>query len=42
MRAVAIGAAIGTRLPERFIRLFAAVAFVLFGLLLVAQGLGLP
>lgn len=40
--AIAIGAAIGTRLPERFIRLVAAVAFVLFGLLLVAQGLGLP
>ena len=39
--AVAIGAAIGTRLPERWIRLFASVAFVAFGLVLSAQGLGL-
>lgn len=39
--AVTIGAAIGTRLPERWIRRFAAGAFVVFGLVLVAQGLGL-
>ncbi len=39
--AVAIGAAIGTRLPERWIRIFAAGAFVLFGVLLMVQGLGL-
>ncbi len=39
--AVAIGAAIGTRLPERWIRLFASAAFVLFGLVLILQGLGL-
>ena len=39
--AVAIGAALGTRLPERWIRLFASGAFVLFGVLLIAQGLGL-
>jgi putative Ca2+/H+ antiporter (TMEM165/GDT1 family) len=39
--AVAIGAAIGTRLPERWIRLFAAGAFALFGAVLVAQGVGL-
>jgi putative Ca2+/H+ antiporter (TMEM165/GDT1 family) len=39
--AVAIGAAIGTRLPERWVRLFAAGAFVLFGVLLIVEGLGL-
>ena len=39
--AVAIGAAIGTRLPERWIKLLAAGAFVIFGVLLIAQGLGL-
>ena len=39
--AVAIGAAIGTRLPERWIRLFAAGAFALFGVVLIAQGVGL-
>ncbi len=38
--AIAIGALLGTRLPERAIRLFAAVAFVVFGAILVAQGLG--
>jgi putative Ca2+/H+ antiporter (TMEM165/GDT1 family) len=40
--AVAIGAAIGTRLPERWVKLFASLAFVVFGALLIAQGLGLP
>ncbi len=39
--AVAIGAAIGTRLPERWIKLIASGAFVLFGVLLIAQGLDL-
>ena len=39
--AIAIGAILGTRLPERAVRLFAAGAFVVFGLLLVGQGLGL-
>lgn len=39
--AVAIGAAIGTRLPERWIKLLAAGAFVIFGVLLIVQGLGL-
>ena len=39
--AVAIGVAVGTRLPERWIQLFAAGAFVVFGVLLIAQGLGL-
>jgi putative Ca2+/H+ antiporter (TMEM165/GDT1 family) len=39
--AIAIGAYLGTRLPERGIRIFAALAFVVFGVLLVAEGLGL-
>ena len=39
--AIAIGAALGTSLPERFVKVFAAGAFVLFGLLLIAEGLGL-
>ena len=39
--AIAIGAAIGTRLPVRWIRIFASGVFVLFGVLLIAQGLGL-
>lgn len=39
--AIAIGAAMGTRLPERWVTAFAAAAFVLFGLLLIAEGLGL-
>jgi putative Ca2+/H+ antiporter (TMEM165/GDT1 family) len=38
--AIAIGATLGTRLPERVIKLAAAAAFVVFGALLVAQGLG--
>ena len=38
--AIAIGALLGTRLPERAIKLFAAAAFVVFGAILVAQGLG--
>jgi len=39
--AIAIGAALGTNLPGRFIKLFASGAFVLFGLLLIAQGIEL-
>jgi Ca2+/H+ antiporter, TMEM165/GDT1 family len=39
--AIAIGAFLGTRLPERATKLFAAVMFVGFGALLVAEGLGL-
>ena len=40
--AIGVGALLGTRLPERAIRLFAAAAFVVFGVLLIAQGFGLP
>jgi Ca2+/H+ antiporter, TMEM165/GDT1 family len=40
--AIGLGAILGTRLPERAIRIFAAGAFVLFGVLLIAQGFGLP
>jgi Ca2+/H+ antiporter, TMEM165/GDT1 family len=39
--AIAIGALLGARLPERAVRIFAAIAFVVFGVLLVAEGLGL-
>ena len=39
--AIAIGALMGARLPERAIKIFAAGAFVLFGVILIAQGLGL-
>lgn len=39
--AIAAGALLGARLPERAIKIFAAVAFVLFGGLLVAEGLHL-
>ena len=38
--AIAIGALLGTRLPERAIKVLAALAFVVFGSILVAQGLG--
>ena len=38
--AIAIGAFLGTRLPERAIKIFAALAFVVFGAILVAEGLG--
>ena len=38
--AIGIGALLGTRLPQRAIKVFAAVAFVVFGAVLVAQGLG--
>jgi Ca2+/H+ antiporter, TMEM165/GDT1 family len=39
--AIAIGALLGARLPERAIKLFAAGAFVVFGLILIAEGLGI-
>jgi Ca2+/H+ antiporter, TMEM165/GDT1 family len=39
--AIVIGAVLGARLPERAIKVFATLAFVLFGVLLVAEGLGL-
>ncbi len=39
--AIGLGAFLGTRLPERAIRLFAAATFVVFGIVLVAQGFGL-
>ncbi|HEY4753188.1 MAG TPA: TMEM165/GDT1 family protein [Candidatus Limnocylindrales bacterium] len=38
--AIGIGALLGARLPERAIKIFAAVAFLVFGVLLVAEGLG--
>jgi len=36
--AIALGALLGTRLPERAIKVFAALAFVVFGVLLLLQG----
>jgi Ca2+/H+ antiporter, TMEM165/GDT1 family len=39
--AIGVGALLGARLPERAIKVFAAGAFVLFGVLLIGQGLGL-
>ncbi len=38
--AIGIGAVLGARLPERPIKIGAALAFAVFGALLVAQGLG--
>jgi putative Ca2+/H+ antiporter (TMEM165/GDT1 family) len=37
--AIALGAFLGTRLPERAVRLFAAASFVVFGALLLLEGL---
>jgi Ca2+/H+ antiporter, TMEM165/GDT1 family len=37
--AIGVGKVLGTRLPERTIRIGAAVAFVVFGLILIWQGL---
>ncbi len=37
--AIALGAYLGRRLPERVIRVGATVAFVVFGLLLIAEGI---
>jgi Ca2+/H+ antiporter, TMEM165/GDT1 family len=39
--AVAVGAALGSRLPERGVRLLSAGAFAVFGVLLILGGLGL-
>jgi Ca2+/H+ antiporter, TMEM165/GDT1 family len=38
--AIAIGSWLGTRLPERAIRIAAAALFVVFGAILVAEGVG--
>ena len=38
--AIALGAFLGTRLPERAIKVVASLAFVVFGVLLIAEGLG--
>ena len=40
--AIGVGAVMGARLPERAIRVFAAGAFIVFGAMLIAQGLGVP
>jgi putative Ca2+/H+ antiporter (TMEM165/GDT1 family) len=37
--AIGVGNALGTRLPERAIRIGATVAFVVFGVILIWQGL---
>ena len=39
--AIAVGKILGTRLPERAVRYGAALAFVIFGVILLAEGLGL-
>jgi putative Ca2+/H+ antiporter (TMEM165/GDT1 family) len=39
--AIAVGALLGARLPERTIKLFAGLAFVVFGVVLVVEGLHL-
>jgi len=38
--AILVGAWLGTRLPERSIKIFAAVTFLVFGVILIAEGLG--
>lgn len=38
--AIGIGALMGARMPERAIKVFASAAFVVFGAILVAEGLG--
>jgi putative Ca2+/H+ antiporter (TMEM165/GDT1 family) len=37
--AIAVGAVLGARLPERPIQIGAAIAFVLFGVLLILEGI---
>ena len=37
--AIVVGHLLGARLPERVIRIGAAIAFVLFGLLLIIEGI---
>ncbi len=39
--AIGAGALLGARLPERAVQAFAAIAFVVFGGVLIAEGLGL-
>jgi Ca2+/H+ antiporter, TMEM165/GDT1 family len=39
--AIGVGAVLGSRLPERAIKVFAAGAFVVFGGILIAEGLGI-
>ena len=39
--AIGVGAVLGRRLPDRVVRYGAAGSFVVFGLLLVAEGLAL-
>jgi len=39
--AIAVGSLLGSRLPERSIKFFASAMFVIFGVLLVAEGLGI-
>jgi putative Ca2+/H+ antiporter (TMEM165/GDT1 family) len=39
--AIAVGAWLGTRLPARAIQLFASATFVIFGVILIAEGLSL-
>ena len=39
--AIGVGAFLGTRLPERAIKIGAALAFLVFGLGLIAEGLGI-
>lgn len=39
--AIALGAILGSRLPDRAIKVFAALAFVVFGAVLIAEGLRL-
>jgi len=39
--AIAIGAVLGARLPERAVKVFAALAFVVFGAILITEGLHL-
>jgi putative Ca2+/H+ antiporter (TMEM165/GDT1 family) len=38
--AIGVGAVLGRKLPERVIKIGAAVAFLVFGLVLIAEGLG--
>lgn len=38
--AIAVGAYLGTRLPDRGVKIIAGLAFLVFGLLLIAEGLG--
>ena len=39
--AIGVGALLGSRLPERAMKIFAAAAFVVFGVILIAEGFGL-